>query len=181
VKFLAGFNRNHSLYRNPNSFTGNFIQHLRFAENPKFLGFPKTASNRPQTFNRVLLQIPPVFSADLTSSDMASSSKATAGRKTRAATANRDSIHVSRFNKKHSQEDFNAVCKLRSVLIERQFDEVLLGAADFKFLNDLKVWKWWKLVNLKQNVYVNAVRVFYFCGDNQTYDAQGNVKKGRGS
>ena len=112
---------------------------------------------------------------------MASSSKATAGRKAGAATANRDSIHVSRFNKKHSIEDFLKACRTRIVLIERKVEYRLMVAIMFRFLKNLENWKWWKLISLEQDVYVNAVRMFYFCGDNHAYDAQGNVKKGEDS
>jgi len=109
---------------------------------------------------------------------MASSSKATAGRKAGAATANRDSIHVSRFNKKHSLDDFLKVCSNRIVLVERKVEYRLMVKLKFRFLKDLEDWKWWKLISFNQDVYVNAVRMFYFCGDNQKYDAQGNVIKG---
>ena len=69
---------------------------------------------------------------------MASSSKTTAGRKSGAATAGRDSIHVSRFNRNHTLVNFTATCKTRTVTVERKFDETLLATIGFRFLNDLQ-------------------------------------------
>ena len=91
---------------------------------------------------------------------MASSSKSTAGRKTGAAAAGRDSIHVSRFNRNHTLADFTEACKTRTVLVERKFKEALLISIGFRFHNDLQRWNWWNLIRMRQDVLVNAVRMF---------------------
>ena len=91
---------------------------------------------------------------------MASSSKRCAGRKKKAKTDQRDSIHVSRFTDALTFEDFGRCCKSRIVIVERESDISLLEKINFKFLNNLIEWNWWSLIDMHQNILINAVRAF---------------------
>lgn len=85
----------------------------------------------------------------------------------------RDSIHESRFVGGKSYEEFKDICLNRNVLVERVFDEVLLREIDFRFLEDLKKWKWFDLMIRNGYVYPNCARVFSYFGEDNHFNENG--------
>ena len=109
---------------------------------------------------------------------MASSSRQVREKRSKAANDRIDSVHVSWFNNSDQFNAFNAAYKTRTVIIERLFDEILLRDMEFRFMKHLEEWGWWNLIDSRHQVWPNAVRAFYFFGDNRAYDRTGGEKEG---
>ena len=70
--------------------------------------------------------------------------------------------------------------KLDDFIVERLFDKDLLRKEiSFRFLDDLIAWNWWNLIDSHHDIWINAVRAFYFFGDNKNYDSDGAEKRGQ--
>ena len=108
---------------------------------------------------------------------MANSSRQGREKRSKAASDRIDSVHVSWFNDDQFNK-FNAACKNRKLIIERLFDQVLLEMMNFRFMDDLVDWGWWKLIDNTHRVRPNAVRAFYFFGNNIAYDRTGGEIEG---
>ena len=79
---------------------------------------------------------------------MASSSRRVREKRSKGANNRIDSIHISWFNDNHPFEDFRRNCKTRTVIVEREFDISLLRKINFRFLDTLIAWNWWRLINM---------------------------------
>ena len=64
------------------------------------------------------------------------------------------------------------------MIIERLFDQVLLEMMNFRFMDDLVDWGWWKLIDNTHKVWPTTVRAFYFFGNNIAYDRTGGEIEG---
>lgn len=88
------------------------------------------------------------------------------------------SAAISRFPVTLSHDNFIRICATRKVLVGRIFYENYLAGLNFRYLEKLSQWKWWNLITLKGDVMVNVMRAFYFLGDCQRYDSEGNMLDG---
>lgn len=84
----------------------------------------------------------------------------------------RHSVDISRFEG-NKFDDFKKHCKDRNILVERDFNDALLRKIEFKFMKDLQDWKWYDLLISNAVILPNCVRAFYFFGDNDNVDANG--------
>lgn len=84
------------------------------------------------------------------------------------------SLEVSIFNRSdYSRAKFDKFASNRKIVVERLWNEAFLrDEVKFAYLDDFIAWGWLDLMKMDRDILTDAVRLFYFFGDDNLYDAK---------